>query len=297
MRRILLLALAAALASGCARPSRAPQGQAVPMLRPEGAGFAILGFDAAVDDSAGIHVVFSLARPGLDAPPPVQYARGRPEADSVRWDAPRVLLPEGGPRPRVVVAGGIVHVLAGERLRHLASTNGGRGWHDLGTLIEADSTRATHFDVAVRGESLLVAAAGPRTLPLPDGADSADVAEIRRDLHAIVWVMGNRRSSRRLETYRSGNAYELDPRIAVDGALVDVACGVAWEADTTAGVGRIDRIRSTDGGASWGAVESHAGGTLDAPDARWMVAGGRVLVLERAERGEQLVLSIEPRGR
>jgi hypothetical protein len=290
---VLLLALALALAGGCARPPREAILRAVPSVPAPGEGFEVVGADLAVDDTSGIHVVFALARPG-GPPAQVQYAFGRLAADSVRWETWRVLIPEGGDHPRIVVADTILHVLAGERLRHLASTNGGRGWHDLATLIPPDSTWSIRFDVATAGGSVLVASVGKRSLP--DVGSELD--EDRQELHVFAWRMGNRVESRLLAVYRSGRAYELDPSIAVRDSGVEVACAVYGAEDSAA----VDRWRSRDEGSNWTEAddpdpslvpERNSTPPADLSVLARATAQGRVLTLS-SRRGEPRVfLSIE----
>ena len=298
LRIPLAFALALALTSGgCSSTTpRSPRPTGiseVPAEPPQGEGFEVVGGDLVIDDTLGVHVVFALGRPG-GPPAQVQYARGQAGGDSVVWEGARVLLPEGGERPRFALADSILHLFAGERLRHLASTNGGRGWHDLATMIAPDSSWSTDFAVTARGGAVFVASVERPSLP-DDGAMRPGVGRLELRVHA--WRMGNRVESRLLTAWPDDGAYELAPAIAV----VDSGVEVSGTAFAEAGIGTV-RWRSDDDGVTW----SRSGAEAAPPDSAATKEGPDVLARRfararsftlRSRRGvPRAYLEIRPTG-
>ena len=275
MRFPVSLVLLVFVAAGCADHGgdarRGPR--PVPSIAPEGGGFEVAGGDFVVDDTLAIHVVFALARPGAPAAQ-VQYARGVVGADTVRWGEPRVLLPETGRRPHVSLTDRI-HLIVGERLHHLSSTDGGRGWHDHGAIIPRDSSWSTSFEVATHGGSVHVASLDRPSLP-----DQGTGADGRLELRAHAWRKGTA-SGQLLSVYSMEGGRELATAIASVDSALEITCR-ATGADGSRG---FVRWRSVDDGITW--TRSDAG---IEPPAEGMETGPEVLA-RRTVRARMFTLT------
>lgn len=259
------------LIAGCAPPHDARKSAgAVPALEPPGEGYEVVGGDLVVDDTLGIHVVFALGRPGLAAQvqAQVQYARGLVGADTVVWKEPRLLETLDGERPRVVLTDRI-HVIAGERLHHLSSTDGGRGFHDHGEMIPADSSWSTSFDVVTRGGSVHVASLERPSLP-----DAGTRADGRIELRAHAWRKGTA-TGQLLSVHPMDGGGELATAIAVVDSALEITCSAGGPGGSHGFV----RWSSANDGLTW---TRSAAGLMPATATSEMETGPGVLARRTA---------------
>ncbi|HMB53509.1 MAG TPA: hypothetical protein VKU40_09350 [Thermoanaerobaculia bacterium] len=249
----LLAACSVAVAvAGCGAASH---GEGAPAAEPS----SLPGVDLAVDDSIGgvaaaldaagrLHVAWLAEEAAGGNLPRRSLWVSRLDGD--RWATPQQLAGEAGAPLVLVAAADGLHLLAGPRLRHRLSDDGGTTWSDTGPLVPA-GRRGRVFAAATALPGGWVAAfmLHPRT--------PYETAE-RTDAHRQRLFLFDARSGATTEVaaFEASTSPPAAPALAVAGGRLHVAVGLAVERPSgrTGGVGILGRLlhlsAPLDGG-SW----------------------------------------------
>jgi len=265
------------------------------------------GVDAIVGPDGALHVAWKRAPDGLSEDNQgnpgrrveVWYCRGERLGET--WGQPARLVAQGGDSPRLVQVGVELHLLYGNRLQHLASSDGGRTWIRLPPIISPDQHGPLAFDAVSSGGGLVVAYVA---LPTPDPPVEGDQSPLR--LFCKRWSPGAPGAPVVIADVPDG--FLAWPRLISDRAGIHLIYTLSTHREiqpaTPGGptmltqTAQVFYAASTDGGAAWSArqllsaASDSAAGGVTVKGVSW-IAG-----IEIVSRGATLLAIVDtPHGR
>jgi hypothetical protein len=198
---------------GCPRPGTPtrPGARVVPVEGGPREG-EIQAIDFAVDGDRVIHLIWLLRigdrHSSYVKSQEVWYRRGDLETNT--WGKPRLLASKADGPPRIVRAGDTLHVIVPYHLRHFVSGDSGSTWTESTPLLHPAAHIATHPEVAVDGDSLIVVYLSRRRDP-PGSYDLGPTA-----LFVTAWGSGALGSTHILYESSDDASSLLGPRPRLD---------------------------------------------------------------------------------
>lgn len=270
-----LVLLGTVLLLSCSRPAEtAPTGE-VPSALPAASRIPhsrlgpldeIDAVDFAVDRDGSLHLVWRAAV-GVLSPAAgtvayrLLYARGeRPGSVDPAWTAPIELEGRLAKPPRLVLHGGVLHIIQEEDLRHFTSMDGGRSWQEQPALRPPGGGIVLGLDVLSHGADLLLA------YLIRPAADRLELRVLRRP------ASGDTSPAITVASFPGSIFTQPAPRLVAHGGQLHLLCGLNVEnrrsvqsagrtAEEVEVTGRLAALRSTDGGATWSPPVGIAAGT------------------------------------
>lgn len=189
---VAVFLLLSALAATTCRPGSAPESRELTPLPLRVSRVPDLGlepdesidaFDFVIDDSGSMHFVWSAmrSRPAKAGSSLTEIWYRQGTSDGTHWARPVCLGPGAILGPRIVIAGGKLHVLSGYKLRHWVSADRGATWSELAPVLDASGPKAVALDVCpLEDASLLVAFIGAEATGKDPPADEQGALYITR---------------------------------------------------------------------------------------------------------------------